>query len=177
MTGPRTLRSTRIYTGDVINLRVDEVELSDGGVGKREIIEHRGAIAAVPITSDGEVIMVQQFRLAAGLTLLEIPAGTLEPGEDIASALQRELAEEIGMRANDVRHLCSFYPSPGFLTEELHVFLARDLQPHRLPAEEDDLVVVRIPLHEALALVARGEIRDAKSIIGLLYVGARENLR
>ncbi len=173
MTAPRIIRSTRIYTGDVINLRVDEVELSDGRIGKREIVEHRGAIAAVPLTDKGDVILVRQFRPAAGRDLLEIPAGTLEPGEEIASALQRELAEEIGMQAQAIEHLCTFFPSPGFLTEELHVFLARELHPHRLPAEEDDLVVIRLPLREALALVARGEIQDSKSIIGLLQAASR----
>jgi ADP-ribose pyrophosphatase len=157
----------------VINLRVDEVELSDGQIRRREIVEHRGAIAAVPLTDEGDVILVRQFRPAAGRDLLEIPAGTLEPGEEIASALQRELAEEIGMQARTVEHLCNFFPSPGFLTEELHVFLARKLYPHRLPAEEDDLVVLRLPLREALALVARGEIQDSKSIIGLLQTASR----
>lgn len=173
MTPPRPVRSTRIYEGEVISLRVDEIELAPGRLARREVVEHRGAVAAVPLTPEGEVLLVRQFRLAAGRNLLEIPAGTLEPGEDIAAALQRELAEEIGMRANEVEHLCSFFPSPGFLTEEVHVFLARDLQPHRLPKEEEDLVVVQLPFREAAARMAQGEIRDAKSIIGLLQVAAR----
>lgn len=166
---PRVLRSRRVYDGAVVSLRIDELA-ADGGPSPREIVEHRGAVAAVPLLPDGAVLLVRQYRHAAGGPLLEIPAGTLEPGEDPASALQRELAEEIGMRAGEVRHLVTFLPSPGFLTEEVHVYLARDLTPHRLPAEEDDIEVVRVPLEEAQAMIRSGAIRDAKSIIALLWL-------
>lgn len=173
----RVVRSRRVYDGSVVSLRIDEVELAGGGRAAREIVEHRGAVAAVPLLADGDVLLVRQYRGAAGERLLEIPAGTLEPGEDPSAALQRELAEEIGMRAGSVEHLSSFLPSPGFLTELVHVYLARDLTPHRLEAEEDDLEVVRMPLGEARAMVARGEIRDAKSIIGLMLVAKAEGLQ
>lgn len=169
----RPLRSRRIYDGRVISLRVDEVVLPSGRSASREIVEHRGAVAVVPITAQGGVMLVRQYRTATGGTLLEIPAGTLEVGEDPEGALQRELAEEVGMRAGRVERLASFYPSPGFLTEVVHVYLAADLSPHRLEGEEEDLEVVEMPLREAAALVRRGEIKDAKSIIGLLLAGAR----
>ncbi|HXF81947.1 MAG TPA: NUDIX hydrolase [bacterium] len=169
--GARLLRSRRVFEGTVITVRVDEVEGRDGPTA-REIVEHRGAVAAVPLLPDGRVLLVRQYRHAVGGTLLEIPAGTLEPGEAPEAALQRELAEEIGMRAGALRHLVTFYPSPGFLTERVHVYLAQSLTPHRLPAEEDDLEVVTVPLAEAQAMVARGEIRDAKSVIGLLWLRA-----
>jgi ADP-ribose pyrophosphatase len=169
--GTRLLRSRRVFEGTVIAVRVDELEGRDGPAA-REIVEHRGAVAAVPVLPDGRVLLVRQYRHAVGGTLLEIPAGTLEPGEAPEPALQRELAEEIGMRAGVLRHLVTFYPSPGFLTERVHVYLAQDLAPHRLPAEEDDLEVVAVPLAEAQAMVARGEIRDAKSVIGLLWLRA-----
>jgi len=164
----RVVGRRRIYEGAVVALRVDEIETSDGRRSVREIVEHRGAVAAVPLLPDGSVLLVRQYRDAAGGPLLEIPAGTLEPGEDPETALQRELAEEIGMHAGRLTRLASFLPSPGFLTEVVHVYLARDLTPNRREAEEDDLEVVRLPLERARALVASGEIRDAKSIIGLI---------
>ncbi len=169
----RPRQSRWIYTGQVVNLRIDEVELPSGRVAEREIVEHRGAVAFIPLLDSNDVLLVRQFRLAAARYLLEIPAGSIESGETVMAALQRELAEEIGMRANRVDHLCSFFPSPGFLTEEVHIYLARELSPYRLPAEEEELEVVRLPFGEAVALVARGEIRDAKSIIGLLVAAQR----
>src|SRR5205823_14665655 len=140
----------------------------------RWVGEHDGAGALVRL-SNGDVLPVRQFRAAVGRALLEIPAGSLEPGESVESCLQRELAEEIGMRAGRTEHLITFYPSPGFLTEAVHVYAARDLVPHRLHAEEEDLTVVRVPLAKAIALVGQGEIVDAKSIIGLLLLGARRD--
>ena len=171
---PERLRqSRRIYAGHVVNLRIDEVELPSGRVAEREIVEHRGAVAFIPLLDSHEVLLVRQFRLAAARYLLEIPAGSIESGETVIAALERELAEEVGMRANRVDHLCSFFPSPGFLTEEVHIYLAQELSPYRLPAEEEELEVLRLPFGEAVALVARGEIRDAKSIIGLLVAAQR----
>ncbi len=164
----RVLGTRRVYDGRVVSLRVDDVTLPGGGKTQREIVEHRGAVAVVPVAG-GDVYLVRQYRRAAGRALLEIPAGTLEPGERPAQALRRELAEEIGVRAARVRRLAAFYPSPGFLTEIVHLYLATDLRPARRQAEEDeDLEVVRVSLRRAMSLVNRGEIRDAKSIIGLL---------
>ena len=155
-----------------MNLRVDDVELPSGHRQVREIVEHRGAIAVVPLVQ-GDVFLVRQFRRAAGRTLLEIPAGSMEAGEEPEACLQRELAEEIGMQAGQVTHMVSFYPSPGFLTEVVHVYIARKLSLHRLDAEEEDLEVVRLPLARARTLVGQ-EIVDAKSIIGLLLAEAAE---
>jgi ADP-ribose pyrophosphatase len=163
----------RVYEGRVVSLRVEEVELPDGRRVQREIVEHRGAVAAVPVL-DGDVLLVRQYRPAVGRALLEIPAGTVEPGESLHACLQRELAEEIGMQAGRLRHLVTFYPSPGFLTEAVHVYLATDLVPRRLPGEEEDLEVVRMPLASAQALVRAGEIVDSKSIIGLLWLAGEE---
>ncbi len=165
----RVLSTRRIYDGHVVSLRVDEVELPSGRRAEREIVEHRGAVAVVPVI-DGDVLLVRQHRMAAGRALLEIPAGTIEPGEAVEACLQRELAEEVGMRAGRIQHLVTFYPSPGFLTEAVHLYVAHDLSPYRLQAEEEDLAVVRVPLERARSLVADGEILDAKSIIGLLLV-------
>lgn len=193
----RMVHSRRVYEGRVVALRVDEVELPSGRHAVREIVEHRGAVAIVPLR-DGDVLLVRQFRTAVGRELLEIPAGTIEPGEGVEACLQRELAEEVGMRAGRFEHLLTFFPSPGFLTEAVHLYLAGDLVPHRsldkapinpdpfdlaqrgqrrLDAEEEDLRVVRMPLMEAKALVAKGELMDAKSIIGILLTAARGNSR
>ncbi len=175
MTSERLLRSQRIYEGRVVSLRTDEVELPSGRRAVREIVEHRGAVAVVPLI-DGDVLLVRQFRAAVGRALLEIPAGSVEPGETLEACLQRELGEEVGMRAGRVDHLVTFYPSPGFLTEAVHVYVADDLTPYRLQAEEEDLSIVRVPLGEAAKLVAGGEIVDAKSIIGLLFLARRTGL-
>lgn len=166
----RLLSSRRVYEGHVVTLRVDDVELPSGHRQVREIVEHRGAVAVVPLI-DNDVLLVRQFRRAAGRALLEIPAGSMEVGEEPEACLQRELAEEIGMRAGQVSHMVSFYPSPGFLTEVVHVYVAHKLSPHRLDAEEEDLEVVRLPLARARALVGQ-EIVDAKSIVGLLLASA-----
>jgi len=169
----RVLRTTRVYDGRVVSLRVDEVALPSGRTGIREIVEHRGAVAVVALAEDGDVFLVRQYRTPAGTELLEIPAGTLEPGEAVDAALDRELGEEIGLRARRYEPLLAFYPSPGFLTETVHLFLATDLLPHRLEAEEEDLTVIRLPLAQAVRAIASGEIRDAKSIIGLLLAAQR----
>ncbi len=169
MTVERPLATRRVYEGHVVNLRVDDVVLPSGRRAVREIVEHRGAVAVLPVI-DGDVLLVRQYRAAVGRVLLEIPAGTMEPGEAVEACLQRELGEEVGMRAGRVEHLATFYPSPGFLTEAVHVYAARDLTPHRLEAEEEDLSVVRMPLSQARSLVSDGEIVDAKSIIALLLM-------
>lgn len=170
MARERTVSSQRIYRGRVVTLRVDEVTLPSGRHTQREIVEHRGAVAVVPLIDRGEVLLVRQYRGAVGRELLEIPAGTVEPGETLDACLQRELAEEVGMQAGRLQHLATFYPSPGFLTESVHVYLASELTPRQLAAEEEDLTVVRLSLAEARARVGR-EIVDAKSMIGLLLAG------
>lgn len=169
----RITHTRRVYDGRVVALRVDDVQLPSGRTALREIVEHRGAVAIVPVTPELDVLLVRQFRSAVGDELLEVPAGTIEPGESVQQCLERELAEEIGMRAAHYTHLMSFFPSPGFLTEEVHLYLATDFTPHRLEAEEEDLAVVRLPLAEARTRVLRHQIRDAKSIIGLLLAAER----
>src|SRR2546422_2658027 len=134
MTAERPLGSRRIYEGRVISLRTDDVELPSGQRAAREIVEHRGAVAMVPLIN-GDVMLVRQFRAAVGRALLEIPAGSLEPGESVESCLQRELAEEIGIRAGRTEHLITVYPSPGFLTQAGPAHAPPPLVPHRLHSE------------------------------------------
>ncbi len=164
-----TIESSYIYRGAIVNLRVDRVRLADGREARREIVEHRGAVALVAVDEAGNVILVRQYRKPAEEELLEIPAGTLEPGEDPLACAHRELEEETGYRAGRLIPLASFYSSPGFCTEVIHVYLATALSPaaQKLEADED-IRVVKIPFRQAITLIQKGEIKDAKSIAGLL---------
>lgn len=169
MTEEKTISSERVYEGRVLNLRVDTVQLDQGKTTRREIVEHRGAVALVPLDAHGNVLLVRQFRKAVEQDLLEIPAGTLESGEDALACAHRELEEETGYRAANVREIGGFYPCPGYSTEYIHVFLATGLTPGAEHGDEDeDIEVESVPFFRALEMIDRGEIRDAKSIIGLL---------
>jgi len=167
------LGSRVVFEGRVVRVRVDQVRLRSGRVTIREIVEHRGAVGMVPLTSDGRVLLVRQYRPALGGWTLEIPAGSLEPGEQPEACVQRELAEEVGFEAGRVEHLLTFAPSPGFLTELLHLYVCTELRARVLPREEEEMEVVPVPLREARQWVDRGEVRDAKSIIGLLLAWER----
>ncbi len=163
------IRSERIFQGRVVNLRVDTVRLPNGKVSQREIVEHRGAVAIVPLLHDDTVLMIRQFRLAVNEVLLEVPAGTLEANEPPEVCAARELEEETGYRAGSLRRLFSQYLAPGYSQEILHVFLATDLEKTAQHTEEDENVeVVPVPISQAVGLVLSGEIRDAKTIAALL---------
>jgi len=151
--------------------------LPDGSTTTREIIGTPGAVAIVPLTDDGQVRMVRQYRSASGKFLLELPAGTLEPGEPPEQAAPRELAEETGDLATHWQRLVGFYTMPGICDEYIHLFLATGLMPGQTNHEVDEFIeVVTLPLDEALAMVHSGEIRDAKTIIGLLMVSEIKGL-
>lgn len=169
----RRITSRTAYAGSVVTVRVDEVELPSGRRARREVVEHRGSVVMVPVTEGGDVLLVRQHRYAVGETLLEIPAGTLEPGEDPLEAAQRELAEEVGRRAARWEKLAQFYASPGYLTEEKHLYLATGLSEAAAEREEEDLAVEAVPLAQAGRLIADRVVRDAKSIVGLLLAAAR----
>jgi len=163
--------SRRIYEGRVINLRVDTVVLQNDETSKREIVEHHGAVAIVPLYDDGTVVLVRQFRLAAGKPMLEIPAGSVEPGEPVDDTAHRELAEEVHLSATEMRKLYQSFVAPGYSTELIHTYLARGLSAKTLKGDDDEFLdIIRLPLEEAIAKIDSGEIEDAKSISGLLYV-------
>lgn len=178
MSEERTLSSELVFEGRAVRLRVDTVETTGGRATTREIVEHSDCVAVVPIDNEGKVILVNQFRKAVGKELLEIPAGGIEPGEDPVTAVRRELQEEIGCLPKKVDRLGGFYSAPGYCSEYLHLFLATDLIPSQLHAEDTEgISLVRVPLSDLRRLVTSGQICDAKSIAGLLVFleHAKEN--
>ena len=169
------MKSRRAYTGKVISLDVDVVRFPDGSVGELEMIRHPGASAIVPFLSDprGEdpqVLMIRQYRYAAEGYLLEIPAGRLDPGEDPRDCALRELKEETGCSAEQVDHLFTMYTTPGFTDEKIHLFMATGLVAGESKRESDEFLDLEpMPLSRALELVEAGEIKDAKTALGLLF--------
>jgi ADP-ribose pyrophosphatase len=169
----RVLGTTRPWRGRRIAVRVDEVERADGHRTTREVVEHPGAVAI--LAWDGRrLAVVRQWRHAAGRALLEIPAGTLEAGEATEATARRELAEEAGLAADAWEPGPSFYTAPGFCTELLRLYLATGLRPVAAGGDEDEsLEASWLTLDEAVAAVDSGEIADAKSIVGILWLAAR----
>ena len=166
-------REEPVYDGRVVHLVVLDVMLPDGGTAKRELVRHPGAVAVVPLIGD-DVLMVRQFRVAAGRVLLEIPAGTLNPGEDPRLCAEREMQEETGYRPGNLESLGGIFVAPGYTTEFIHLFLATDLTESRLEMDEDEFIeLVRMPLANVLAMIDRGEIEDGKSTSALLKVARR----
>lgn len=162
------LASEQVFDGKVVKLFLDDVRLPDGRTARWERVSHPGAVGMVPLTAEGEVLMVRQYRHAVRGVLLEIPAGKLDRDEPPEDCARRELAEEVGMRAGELTKLAEFYNSPGFSDEYFHLYLARDLTPEHGEAEPDEfLEVERFRLDELLAMVASGELVDAKSILGV----------
>lgn len=170
------LHSQLIYDGKVVHLYLDTVKLPNGNTTRREIVRHSGAVAIVPLDAERRIILVRQFRYAAGRVLLEVPAGTLEVGESPDVCAVRELQEEIGYRPNKLQKIGGVFVAPGYTTEFIHLYLASDLVPSRLDADDDELLeIVRLPLGEVLARIRHGEIADAKTISAIFL--AQEHLK
>ncbi len=164
-----TIETKRIYEGSIINVRVDTVRMPNGISARREVVEHSPAVCIVPVDENGDVILVRQYRKPAEAALLEIPAGGVEEGEVSEEAVLRELQEEIGYTAGKLVHLSSFWVAPGWATEFMHAYLATELTPSRLDADEDENIqVVRVPFDDAVAMFKTGEIQDGKTIASLL---------
>ncbi len=169
MSKEKTLSSQPVYSGRVVKLRVDTVKLASGRQTKREIVEHSDCVAIVAIDSDDNVLLVRQFRKPAEKELLEIPAGGIEAGEEPEDCVRREMREETGYLPRKVERLGGFYASPGYCTEYLHLFLATEISPARLIAEDtEEIELVRVAISRIPELIASGAICDAKSIAGLL---------
>ena len=164
-----TIESKDIYQGRIIKLRVDTVQLPSGRTTTREIVEHEDAVCVVPIDENNNVLMVRQYRKAAQIHLLEVPAGGVEAGENPDETVLRELQEEVSVTSGSLRRLSGFWVSPGWATEFMHAYLATDLTPASLPADDDEYISVeRVPLDSIPGLIESGEIQDSKSIASLL---------
>ncbi|MBH0204535.1 MAG: NUDIX hydrolase [Nitrospira sp.] len=167
-----------IYTGKVVTLNIDTVTLPNGATIDLETIRHPGAAAVVPIKDDGTVVLVRQFRHAAGGFIYEIPAGKLQPGEDPLHCASRELEEEVGYRAASFELLSSIFTAPGFADEVIHVYKATGLTKGRQQLDPDEVLdIIEMPLAEAVNKIEDGTIRDAKTIVGLQAVYLRTNRR
>ena len=170
------LDSRRVYTGRVVRLDVDTVRFPDGSTGQLELIRQPGAAAIVPCASDPPgadptILLIRQFRYATGGQLWEIPAGTLDPGEDPEACARRELMEETGVTAARLERLTSIWTTPGFTTEVIHLYLATGLTTGEPSRERDEFIDVEPqPLSRVLELIRGGEIRDAKTVAAILYM-------
>lgn len=169
--GEKTISSTPIFEGRILKLKVDEVILPDGSKSKREIVEHRGAVAILAVDEQNNIWMVRQYRKPVEQVLLEIPAGTLEENEEPLECAKRELLEETGLAAGQWDYFISYFSAPGFCNEKLHLYIARDLKVQQeLKADTDEFIeITRIPLPQAYQKVMAGEIMDGKSIIAIQY--------
>ena len=169
MAEEKTLSSQLIYDGRAVKLRVDTVQMADGRETSREIVEHSDCVAIVAIDANNNVLLVNQFRKSVDRELLEIPAGGIESGEDPVATVRRELQEETGYLPRKVERLGGFYSTPGYCTEYLYLYLATDLIPSQLRAEDtENIRLVRVPVSEISSIITSGSICDAKSIAGLL---------
>lgn len=168
-----TISSKSVYKGRIFDVRVDTI--LEGEIEyDREIVVHRGSAVIVPVFDDGTTALVRQYRHAAEKYLLEVPAGSLDEGEDPQTGAMRELEEEIGYRAKNIEKIAEFYVSPGFLTERMFVYLATELTGTSQNLEEDELIEIeRLTFERALDKIRTGEIEDAKTIVGLTLAASR----
>ena len=165
----RQVSTEPIFDGKIIQVRLDTVRLANGGQATREVVEHANAVVIVPIDDDDNVILVRQYRYPVEEALLEAPAGIIEDSELPDDCAQRELQEETGYRSGDMRSLGGFWSSPGFCTEYMYAYVAKDLTPSKLEADDDENIQVeKIPLSQIAELIRSGEIKDAKTIAALL---------
>ncbi|MDR5658172.1 NUDIX hydrolase [Serpentinicella sp. ANB-PHB4] len=166
----KTIKTEKIYDGKIINLKVETVELADKKYSKREVVEHKGAAGVLPITYDGNIILVKQYRKPIERSILEIPAGRIELKEDPQSAALRELKEETGYTSSNVKKMLSFYSSPGFTNEEIHIYLALNLESGLAsPDDGENLEIVKMDINHALSAILNGEIKDSKTVMSILY--------
>ena len=160
-----TVSSQTLFQGKIVTLRVDQAKLPNGALAGREVVEHPGGVAVLALFDDGTVPVVRQFRYPFGAVVTELPAGKLEKGEDPRPAALRELAEEVGVTCGSLTYLGCLYLSPGFSTEVLHMYLARDLKQGACHPDEDEfLEVERVPFARLAEQALSGELTDAKTV-------------
>ncbi len=165
----KTVSEEHIYKGKIISMDLVTVTLPDGRQATRDIVRHPGASVVVPLNEKGEVYMVRQYRKPLDAETLEIPAGKLDPGEDPYACAERELKEETGLRAKEIKHLVDIHSTPGFSNEVLHLYSATGLSEGESCADEDEFISTeRYPVADLINMILNGKITDAKSIIGIL---------
>jgi ADP-ribose pyrophosphatase len=163
-----TISSETVFRGRSLAVRVDRVRLPGGREARLDVVEHAGSAVLVPVEEDGGILFVRQYRHAAGVDLLELPAGTLEPGEDPLTCAGRELREETGLGARSLDEIGGFYLAPGYSTEFMRVYLAARLFPDRLPGDEDEILSLeRLPRADVRRMLALGAWNDAKTVAAL----------
>ncbi|GIN38259.1 MULTISPECIES: NUDIX hydrolase [Heyndrickxia] len=173
----KTIHTEKVFEGKVVRLQIDDVELPNGKTSKREIIKHPGAVAVLALTPENKIVLVEQYRKPMERALVEIPAGKLEPGEKPEVTAVRELEEETGYECNRLDHIISFYTSPGFADELIHLYLATGLRKKENPraADEDEFVeLIEVSLEEAIQLVKEQKIFDAKTAYAIQYLQLKE---
>lgn len=172
----KTVKQDYIFKGEVINLRVDTVTTPSQNTATRELVEHPGGVCVLPLDKDGTVIMEWQYRRPFDINTFEIPAGKLHFGEDPLECGKRELEEETGMCARNYVYLGKMYPTPGFCTEVVHMYLATDLYEGNLNRDDDEFIEIeRVQLTELVDKVLKGEIEDAKTSIAIMKVNEMKN--
>lgn len=165
----KTLSSRKIFSGHVISLKSDKVKIGKSRISTREVVLHNGAVAILPVLKNDKLVLVKQFRYAVGKTTLEIPAGTLKKNENPLFCAKRELKEETGYTSGKIRKILSFYTTPGFSNEILHIYLAEDLKAGKKELEWDENVKTEyVSLTKALKMIKCGLVRDGKTIIAIL---------
>lgn len=171
-----TISSKMVYKGFAVNVRVDNIRKPNGKITERTIVEHADCIAVVAIDKDDNILLVRQFRKPVEKELLEITAGGIDPGEDVETAVRREMQEETGYLPQKLVRLGGIYSAPGYCTEYLNIYLATDLKPSRLVAEDTEgIELVRFSIPEIRKMLANGEFCDAKTVAGLyMYLDWRE---
>ncbi len=166
---PELIQTKTIYRGKVFDVRIDQVRLPNGKIMQVDIVDHPAAVVLVPVDSAGNILLIRQYRHSVGGEILELPAGVVEAGEPAESCAYRELREETGMQAAELRFLGEFFIAPGYSTEILYIYLATGLTAAPLPADEDEFIqLVPTPVEQAYHLAHQGELRDAKTLAALL---------
>jgi len=167
----------RAFDGRIVKLDIHDVVLPDGEKSKREVVAHPGAVAMVALDDVNNVLLVRQYRIAAGKVMIEIPAGTLEPDEAPIICAERELQEETGYKPGSLESIGGMYTAPGYTTEFIHLFLATDLSESVLDQDADEFIeLVRMPIADALKQIEIGAINDGKTVVGLMRVATRLGL-
>ena len=174
----KTVSSDYKFKGRIINVRVDTVAMPDGHTATREVVEHGGGVGIVPVTDNGEIILVRQFRKPLEQAIIEVLAGKLEKSEDHFDCARRELEEETGFLASEFKYLGYNYPTPGYACEVIHLYMATGLYPGTAHLDHDEFLdVLTLPVGRVIKMIMSGEIRDSKTVIGVFKARELLNLR